>query len=335
MSEFMQAVVTTSNEAQPLEVMTIPAPVVSDEDVLVRVKAVAVNPVDGKQRQAAVANKSSHVLGFDATGEVVAVGSKVTDFKLGDTVFYAGQLGRLGANAELQAVNAALVAKAPTTLSHAEAAALPLTFLTAYELLVDKFGLTVAENSAKGQTILIINGAGGVGSIMIQLAKWMGMTVVATASRQETSDWVTKLGADHVVNHRRDYVADMHSLGFDLVPYIAILHAPEAHFEQAAALVGPFGHIGAIVESVEPLPVGLIKNKAASLDWEFMFAKANYGVNMATQGRALALAATLADQGVLRTTLTETMTGMTAETILAAQEKVAAGKVNGKLAIEF
>ncbi len=124
-------------------------------------------------------------------------------------------------------------------------------------------------------------------------------------------------------------------LGFDTVPYIAILHAPEPHFEQAAELIGAFGHIGAIVESVEPMPVGLIKNKAASLDWEFMFAKANYNVDMASQGDALALAAQLADKGSLRSTLTETLNGMTAENILAAQEKVSAGAVNGKLAIVF
>ena len=335
MTEFMDAVVTTANENEPLAVMNIPVPELDEKDVLVKVAAVAVNPVDAKQRGAAVASNATRVLGFDAVGEVVAVGEKATKFKTGDRIFYAGQLGRVGSNATFQAVNEDLAALAPEKMSDAEAAALPLTFLTAYELLADKFGLDVAENAASGKALLIINGAGGVGSIMIQLAKWMGMTVIASASREETVAWVKSLGADHVVNHRDDYVAEMHMLGFDTVPYIAILHAPEPHFEQAAELIGAFGHIGAIVESVDPMPVGLIKNKTASLDWEFMFAKANYKVDMASQGDALALAARLADKGSLRSTLTETLTSMTAENVLAAQEKVSAGAVNGKLAIVF
>jgi zinc-binding alcohol dehydrogenase family protein len=281
-----------------------------------------------------VAAGKTRVLGYDGVGEVVAVGEAVTEFAAGDRVYYAGHLSRSGSNAEFEAIDARLVAKAPQ-IRDVEAAALPLTFMTAFELLHDKFGIDMIADGAAGKALLVINGAGGVGSIMIQLAKWLGMTVIATASRAESIGWVKEMGADVVVSHRDDYVTALREQGFQDIPNIAILHATEGHIVQAAELVGPFGHVGAVVEPASPLDVAVMKNKSASLDWEFMFAKYNYQVDVASQGAALALLTTLVDEGHVRTTLTDEFHGLTAENILAAQKKVATGSTIGKIGVEF
>ena len=335
MGNLMKAVVTTTNKQIPLINKEIAQPEVTGHDVLVKVSAASMNPVDVKQLEVAQAAQQERVLGFDAVGEIVEVGADVIDYQIGDRVFFAGELGRTGSNAEFEVVNEALIAKAPTKLSDIEAAALPLTFLTAYEMLADKFGIQMIANGAKGKTLLIINGAGGVGSIMIQLAKWLGMTVIATASRDETVAWVKDMGADEVVNHRENYVQAVKSLGYDEVPYIAVLHSLDQHFESAAALIGAFGHIGAIVQSMKPLPVGLIKNQAASLDWEFMFAKTNAGQDVASQGVALTLLTKLVNDGFVKSTVTQTLDGLSAQTIIDAQNEVNQGNMLGKLVIKY
>ena len=329
-----EVLATTNDEQQPFARQTRSVPTLGPQDLLIKIKATAVNPVDVKQRQTTIQTQQTRVLGFDAMGEIVDKGASVTDFAIGDAVFYAGELKRDGSNATYQVVDARLVAQAPDNWTPTELASLPLTFLTAYELLADKFGLTMTANSAVGQTLLIVNGAGGVGSIMIQLAKWLGMTVIATASRRTTVNWVREMGADMVVNHREDYVAALAAMSVTTIPYIAVLHQLEPHFERVATLVAPFGHIGAIVESIDPLPVNLLKNKSASLDWEFMFAKANYQVDMASQGQALQLAAQLITTGILKPTLTHAYQGLTAANLVAAQELVMAGEVYGKIALE-
>lgn len=335
MTKLMKAVVTTLDEDNPLLEKEIPLPNVDSHDVLVKITASGMNPVDVKQLELAVAAKEERVLGFDGVGEVVSIGTDVKKYQVGDRVFFSGELGRKGSNAEYEAVNEDLVAKAPDNLSDVEAAALPLTFLTAYEMLADKFGISMAAGAAPGKTLLIINGAGGVGSIMIQLAKWLGMTVIATASRDETIEWVKQLGADFVVNHREDYVSEVKQLGFSEIPYIAVLHSLDQHFEAVAKLVGSYGHIGAIVQSTQPLPVGLIKNKAASLDWEFMFAKTNAGQNIASQGEALALLTELVSAGDVQSTITQTVDGFSAAAVLEAQQKVSVGDMLGKLVIKY
>lgn len=331
----MQGIMTTTDLNEPLKLVEIPKPIVLEHDILVKVAASGVNPVDIKQCELAVATNASRILGFDAVGEVVEIGNKVSRFQVGDRVFYAGQVDRMGANAELQAVDERLVALAPSRLTNTEAAALPLTFITAYELLHDKFGLEMAENSAKHSALLVINGAGGVGSAMIQLAKWLGMTVIATASRPDTVAWVEKMGADHVVSHREDYVTELRRLGFDMIPYIAILHAPEKHIKQAGLLVGPFGHVGAIVEPLKPLDVAGLKNKSASLDWEFMFAKGNYGYHIETQGRALELLKQLVETSNYQTTLVEVLSGFNPLIMKQAYDRVAQNNMIGKLVIEY
>lgn len=331
----MQAVVTDVNAETELTLKTLPVPELGEYDVLVRVEAAAVNPVDAKQREAAIKIGAEKVLGFDGYGEVVAVGAAANKFKLGDKIYYAGQLGRIGSNAELQAVDEQIAALAPTKIDALESVAMPLTFLTAYELLHDQFGLTMEAGGAAGQSILIINGAGGVGSVMIQLAKWLGMHVIATASRPETEAWVRKMGADNVVSHRGDYVTAVRELGFQVLPYIAILYGPDQHIQNTIELVAPFGHVGAIVDPVASLDLTGMKSKAASLNWEFMFTKANAGYQVETQGAALAQLATLLDEGVLKSTLTEIVQGLDVATIKAAHDKVGAGRVMGKLAIQY
>lgn len=331
----MQALVTTDNQAAPLALMDIPRPVPNAEDILVRVLASGINPVDAKQREQANKLGASRVLGFDGFGEVVAVGERVANFKIGDQVFYAGQLNRTGSNAEYEVVDARIAALAPKNVSPAAAAAMPLTFLTAYELLHDHFKLEMQMQAAKGKRLLIINGAGGVGLVMIQLAKWLGMEVIASASRPETVQLVNDFGADQVINHRDDYVAVVKSLNLAPVDYIAILHQPEQHIEAAAELIAPFGHIGAIVEPKAPLEVRKLKNKSASLDWEFMFTKTNTGYAVASQGQALALLSELMESGQIVSTLTETMSGLSVEVVEKAQNQVATGTGLGKVVVTF
>ncbi|QEA35738.1 zinc-binding alcohol dehydrogenase family protein [Weissella soli] len=332
----MQAVITTNNPAQPLIEASVPTTPLGANDILVKVAAISINPVDQKQRLIATQNNATKILGFDGVGEVIEIGSAVTKFKVHDRVYYAGELGRNGSYAEYQVVREDLVAIAPANLDDAEAAAIPLTFLTAYELLFDQFGFKPEAQSQRGQTILIINGAGGVGSAMIQLSQWLGMDVIATASRPETTAWVTKLGAHHVVNHRHDYVSELKQLGYPSIPYIAILSATNEHFAKAAELIAPFGHIGMIVEPTAPLAIGdPLKAKAASLHWEFMFAKALNNYNVASQGDALAFATDLIENKHFNTTLTETIEGFSASNIYAAQEKAGSGKIIGKLAIKY
>ncbi|GKT03286.1 zinc-binding alcohol dehydrogenase family protein [Furfurilactobacillus sp. WILCCON 0119] len=322
---------TSINEPAAMVDGTRPAPVAGDHDVVVAVTAVSVNPVDTKLRQNLTAAK---ILGYDAVGTVIHAGALVDNVAVGDRVYYAGTTGRDGSNAEQQVVDARIVAKAPATLTDAAAAALPLTSLTASEVLFEKMGFTNAVNANRGQELLIINGAGGVGSMAIQLAKWAGLTVTATASRPETIAWVKQLGADRVFNHRENLVEQAHAENIDGFDGILILHSTDQYFEQAAQLVKAFGHVASIVENQGPLPLGLLKNKAASFDWEYMFAKTDYQQDLASQGRELAQIATLVDAGALQSTLTKTIAdGINAASLRAAHQLVEANKMTGKVVV--
>ncbi|GEK27824.1 zinc-binding alcohol dehydrogenase family protein [Furfurilactobacillus siliginis] len=312
---------------------TMAAPIAGVQDVVVNVVAVSVNPVDTKLRQN-VTDPAGKVFGYDAVGTIAQVGQDVTDFKVGDRVFYAGTTKRDGANAEQQVVDARLIAKAPATLSDAEAAAMPLTSLSAGEVLFEKMGFLFGEGANEGRELLIVNGAGGVGSMAIQLAKWAGLTVTATASRPETIAWVKQLGADRVFNHREDLIAQAKAAAVDAFDGILILHSTDQYFAAAAQLVTAFGHVASIVENVSPLPMGLLKNKAASFDWEYMFAKSDYAVDMAGQGVLLADIAKLVDAGVIKTTLTKTLAdGINADSLRAAHQLVEANKMIGKVVV--
>ncbi|MEQ9198934.1 MAG: zinc-binding alcohol dehydrogenase family protein, partial [Rhodospirillales bacterium] len=234
----------TSDQEKSLEDITIPEPAVGARDLLVRVAAVSVNPVDVKVRMRAEPAEGHTVLGFDAVGVVEAVGADVTLFGVGDEVFYAGDITRPGSNAELQAVDERIVGRKPSTLSAAEAAALPLTGITAWEILFDSFRLK--EGDGAGEVLLIIGAAGGVGSMLMQLAKAVtGLTVVATASRPETTDWCRKLGADHIIDHSKALKPQLDALGLT-VGYVAALTASGQHLPAIVDLIRPRGQIAMI-----------------------------------------------------------------------------------------
>ncbi|HAT54620.1 MAG TPA: alcohol dehydrogenase [Lactobacillus sp.] len=325
---------TSLDEHAAMVDATRPTPVVNAHDLRVAIKAVSVNPVDTKLRQSLTTQTIGKILGYDAVGQVLEIGSQVTDFKVGDRVYYAGTTGRDGANAAEQAVDSRLVAHAPKSLTDTQAAALPLTALTAGEVLFTKMGFDMAANGNAGQQLLIINGAGGVGSIAIQLARWSGLTVTATASRQETRAWVAKMGAHHIINHREALLPQVQGLGVDYFDGILILHSTDHYFETAAKLVKPFGHVASIVENQQPLPMGLLKNKAASFDWEYMFAKSDYQVDLASQGQLLERISQLVDEHAIETTLTTTIdSGINADNLRAAHRLVEENKMVGKVVV--
>ena len=303
-------------------------------DLLVEVKAVSVNPVDTKVRAPKeTVEKSPRVLGWDASGIVVEAGPDATLFKAGDEVWYAGDITRPGSNQQFHLVDERIVGRKPASITHGEAAALPLTAITAWEAFFDRLHIE-PDGSAEGQSILIIGGAGGVGSIAIQLARWAGLTVIATASRPETISWVRNLGAHHVVNHREDLVAQVRAAGFDHVDHIAIFNNMR-HWNAAVELIRPQGGIVSIDDTNLPMPMAGMKTKAASLHWEFMFARAMHETpDMIEQHRLLSRVAELVDAGVVRTTVTETLSPINAENLRRAHQMVESGAMIGKVVLE-
>lgn len=309
-------------------------PTPTGHDILVNVKAIAINPVDTKVR--APKNKveeTPRVIGYDASGVVEAIGSDVTIFKPGDEVYYAGDITRSGTNQEFHLVDARIVGHKPKTLSHAEAAALPLTTITAYEAFFDRLGIN-RDGADAGQSILIIGAGGGVGSIGIQLAKAAGLTVIATASRPETTAWVKELGADHVVNHREDMVAEVRALGMQHVDHVAIFNDMR-HWDTAVELLRPQGGIVTIEDTDLPIPMGGMKMKAASLHWEFMFARSMHKTpDMIEQHNLLSYVANEIDAGRIRTTVSEILSPINAANMREAHRLVETGQAKGKIVVE-
>lgn len=303
-------------------------------DILVAVKAVAVNPVDTKVRAPKdKVEDQARIIGYDASGVVEAVGSEVTLFKPGDEVYYAGDITRSGTNAEFHLVDERIVGRRPASLSHAEAAALPLTTITAYEAFFDRLGID-RDGADSGQSILIIGAGGGVGSIGIQLAKQAGLKVLATASRPETSAWVQELGADHVVNHREDMVAQIRALGIQHVDHIAIFNDMR-HWETAVELIRPQGGIVSIDDTDLPMPMGGMKMKAASLHWEFMFARSMHQTHdMVEQHKLLSYVADQIDAGKIKTTVSKRMSPINATNMREAHRLVETGQAKGKIVVE-
>lgn len=312
----------------------LPKPVPEGHDILVAVKAVAVNPVDTKVRAPKdTVEEVPRVIGYDASGIVTAVGTDVTIFKAGDEVYYAGDITRSGTNSEFQLVDERIVGHKPKSLSHAEAAALPLTTITAYEAFFDRLGID-RDGADKGQTILIVGAGGGVGSIGIQLAKQAGLTVIATASRPETTDWVKELGADYVVNYREDMVKQVRALGMQYVDHIAIFNDMR-HWDTAVELIRPQGGIVSIDDTESPMPMAGMKMKAASLHWEFMFARAMHKTpDMIEQHNLLTHIANEIDAGKIRTTVSQILSPINAENMRKAHALVETGKAKGKIVIE-
>ena len=302
-------------------------------EILVKVTASGINPVDIKMRQNYKNEGQFRVLGFDTVGEVIAIGAEVTKFSIDDKVYYAGVQTQQGSHASYQVVNELLVGHAPINLTVAEAAAMPLTAITAFEILHDAFGFDLIENVGVSKTILIINGAGGVGSTLIQLAKYLGMTVITTASRLESVTWVKSLGADYILDYRQDLHDQLKQIKQDKVDYIAILQNTNAYWPLVLDTINPFGRIASIVETTEPIDMAPLKNIGAQFSWVFMFAKGNYGVDMAAQGDALNEIAELLDRGVIHSTLKKTYNGLTVENLKHATQEVETGHTIGKVVI--
>lgn len=328
------------NDPESLTDIELPQPVATGRDLLVKVKAIAVNPVDYKIRLRAAPDDGSYkVIGWDAVGEVVATGEAATQFKPGDAVYYAGDLNRQGCNAEYQLVDERIVGSKPRSLSDAEAAALPLTTITAWELLFEHLAIKQQAPDSKeksDEVILVVGAAGGVGSILIQIAKAItGATIIATASRESSQAWVTKLGADYFVDHTKPLLPQIESLGFKQVTHIASLNGTGSYFETYTNLLAPFGKIAMIDDPVEALDVMKLKFKSQSLHIEFMFARSMFNAaDMDEQSRLLTRVADLVDQGYIQTTSGKNLGTINAENLKAAHEELESGKAIGKIVLE-
>lgn len=311
--------------------LSLDKPQPKGRDLLVKVMAVSVNPVDTKvRRNMAPAEGAPRILGFDAAGVVEAVGPEVKLFKPGDAVFYAGDLTRSGTNAEFHLVDERIVGHKPKSLSFAEAAALRLTTITAYEAFFDRLKID-RDGADMGKSILIIGGAGGVGSIGIQLAKRAGLTVIATASHSETIAWVKELDADHVVSHRENLVEQMRAVGFKFVDFVAIFNDMR-HWNAAVGLIKPQGAIVSIDDAGLPMPMAGMKNEAASFHWEFMFARSMHQTpGMIEQHKLLSWVADEIDAGRLRTTVAETLSPINATNLREAHRRIETGTAKGKI----
>ncbi len=325
---------TDPGPAAVLTDIELPDPVAGGHDLLVEVQAISVNPVDTKVRVrgGAAPGERYKVLGWDVAGVVLAVGADVEWFAPGDEVYYAGALNRPGGNSELHLVDERIAAHRPATLDVAAAAALPLTAITAWELLFDRLG--VARDGGEGQSLLIVGAAGGVGSILTQLAaRLTGLRVVGTASRPETAEWVRALGAHDVVDHSRPLAGQLAGLGIDRVEYIASLTHTDDHVPDLVKVLAPQGRIGLIDDPAE-LDARLLKQKAASLHWEYMFARSLFDTpDVAAQHRLLEEVARLVEAGVLRTTLDATYGEICAANLRRAHEFIESGRARGKVVL--
>lgn len=317
---------------QALIDISLPRPTPGPRDLLVEVRAVSVNPVDTKVR-AGTFTKEPKILGWDATGIVREVGAEVTLFQPGDEVFYAGSIARTGSYSEFHLVDERIVGHKPHSLSAADAAALPLTSITAWELLFDRLG--VVEGTGEGKCLLITGAAGGVGSMLVQLArKLTRLTVIGTASRQETADWVRQLGAHHVIDHSQPLLAQLQALGVPEIDYVASLTHTEQHFAQLIDVLKPQGRLG-VIDDPETLDVMPLKRKSLSLHWELMFTRSLYETpDMINQHHLLNRVSALIDQGVLQTTVGEHFGAINAANMRRAHALIESGKARGKIVLE-
>ncbi len=322
------------NQAGPITAADSPVefeaetPKLRPHDLLVEVRGISVNPVDVKVRENMAPENGTKVIGYDAAGVVKQIGSDVNKFKIGDEVFYAGDITRPGTNSELHAVDERIVGKKPKSLGFAEAAGFPLTSITAWELLFES--LAVKEGEGAGESLLIIGGAGGVGSILIQLAKKLtGLTVVATASRPETIQWVQKMGADHVINHRESLVDQLQEL--KLQPrYVASLTGTDGHFPAIIELIKPRGHV-AFIDDPQTLDIKSGKPKALTFSWEFMFARSMFQTDdIEYQHELLNRVSEMIDDGTLICTVTNNLGKISADTLKEAHKQQESGRAIGK-----
>ncbi len=328
------AAVYDSKQNKPvLQEIEIERPSLKPNDVLVEVKAVSVNPVDFKvKRSISEKNPGPRILGWDASGTVVEVGSQVTSLQKGDDVYYAGDITRPGSNAEFQTVDEWIVAKKPKSISFEAAASLPLTAITAYESIFHKLKLDKQDK----KKVLIIAGAGGVGSIAVQILKQMTNSIVlATASRKESADWVKSLGADHILDHKKDFLSKLKEIHENGVHEILVFSDPAEHFVQMANVILPFGNICSIVETDGELNMNLLKQKSAGFLNEFMFTRSMFQTeDRVVQKKLLEEIASLVDQGKIKSTNTSNLGKMTPENLTKAHDLLLSGKTIGKIVLE-
>ena len=325
-----------ADHADALQDVELPAPTPGPRDLLVEVKAISVNPVDTKiRRNVAPEDGAAKVLGWDASGIVKAVGSDVSLFQPGDRVYYAGAINRVGANSELHVVDERIVGRMPAKLAFAEAAALPLTAITAWELLFER--LQVSQGSVDlGQSLLIVGAAGGVGSILVQLARQLtGLTVIGTASRPETQAWVRQLGAHHVIDHRQPLSEELKRIGINQVTHVASLTQTDQHYAQLVEALAPQGRLALIDDPEQPLDIMPLKRKSLSLHWELMFTRSLFETaDMIEQHRLLQRVAELVDAGTLHTTLGEHFGSINAANLRRAHTLLESGTAKGKIVLE-
>jgi NADPH2:quinone reductase len=316
-----------------LEDQELPRPEPGPRDLRVRVEAVAVNPVDAKVAAALAADAPPRQLGWDAAGVVEAVGPAVSRFAPGERVLFAGDITRPGCWCEAALVDERITGRLPEGLAFADGAALPLTALTAWEALFERLGVD-PSGADRGRSLLVIGGAGGVGSLLIQLARWAGLTVIATASRPESQAWCRELGAAQVIDHRRPLGPQLAALGFAAVDWIANLHDTAAYWQPMVELIRPQGSIVAIVGTTVALDLNLLKSKSVRFAWEFMFTRSQFQTpDMAEQGAILDRVAALVASGALRTTLRRQWQPISAANLIEAHRHLAGGHSTGKLVL--
>ena len=326
----MKAIGFTSNhsvsETGVLTQFDAPEPQLGEYDILVKVEAVSINPVDTKVQQNFPVTNPPSILGYDCAGEVMKCGASVKKFSVGDSVFYAGDITRNGTNAEFHAVDERIVGHKPTSISFKQAAALPLTSITAWEIIHDALQL---DSSASGH-ILIIGGAGGVGSILIQLIKQLtNLTVIATASREETIFWVQKMGADIVINHRLSIAQQLADLGIS-PQYVVGLTQSDSHFNDIVDCISPRGHV-VFIDDPKNIDITLGKKKSLSFHWEFMFTRSMFQTpDIMYQGELLDEVSRMVDEGLLQSTMNNHLGQMSVETITTAHILQSKGSTIGK-----
>jgi NADPH2:quinone reductase len=329
------------SEPECLMDVTVAKPTATGRDLLVKVKAISVNPVDTKVRMRGpqdIQESVPKILGWDAAGIVEATDAEASLFTVGDEVYYAGSITRPGCNSEYHLVDERIVGKKPSSLSFEEAAALPLTAITAWESLFERMHIQPeATTGNAARTILIIGGAGGVGSIAIQLAKYMaGLQVIATASRTETRAWCQRMGADHCINHYKPFKDELTQIGIPEVDYIFCCQGTESHFQTMAEMIKPQGKICAIVAAKDnqPLNLNILQRKSVIFAWEYMFTKSMYNTpDLQSQHDLLNHVSALLDQHILKTTMRAMLGRINAANVREAHRRLESGTTIGKLVL--
>jgi NADPH2:quinone reductase len=323
-----------AHDPQAFERFTTARPVASGRDLLVKVEAISVNPVDTKVRRSVQqVLDQPRIIGWDVAGIVDSAGSDATLFKPGDAVYFAGDITRPGGNAEYVLVDERIVGRKPATLDFAQAASLPLTTITAYEALFDRLGMNI-QDTERAATLLIIGGAGGVGSIAIQLAKLAGLKVIATASRTESMAWVKELGADHVIDHRKALRPQLEAVGLDHVDYLANFSSTDEYWEQITDVLRPEGRFVTIVENSGPLPQERLKAKSLTHAWEMMFTRSMFKTaGMIRQHELLNQVADWIDAGRIRHAMTTSLTPISVDNLRKAHAQLESGTSIGKLVL--